>query len=243
MSADRRIASIVLPTLKESVAQPLATLGAFLATLDGWRFEILVVDDSPDDFLATVQSAIDGVKLEPTITARLVAGPRTGKGGAVRRGVAQAAGSVIFIIDCDLPVSLHHVPRFLELIDEGADVVMAERPSGRNKGRPVRVLFSLGLRLTQQLVVFQGQRFSDTQCGFKAYRGDLAREIARDQVVDGGMCDLEYLYVADKRGAKIVAVSVVANPEVRESRVNLWKCLRRDPIDVLRIKLFAGRHR
>ncbi|HXX68610.1 MAG TPA: hypothetical protein VEK07_15590, partial [Polyangiaceae bacterium] len=62
------------------------------------------------------------------------------------------------------------------------------------------------------------------------------RAIAARQVVDGGMFDVEYLYAAVRRGAKVVTVPVEPNAEVRTSRVNLWSCLRRDPIDVVRIK-------
>ena len=171
------------------------------------------------------------------VRVRLVGGPHAGKGAAVRRGIEEAQGDVIFLIDVDLPVSLEHIAQFLESIQSGADVVIAERPEDREFTGYFRWLLSRGLRVLQQAIVFHSRRFRDTQCGFKAFRAPLVREIAKQQIVAGGMYDLEYLYVALLSGANVEAVTVSTNGETRESRINTWKCLRRDPVDVARIKI------
>jgi glycosyltransferase involved in cell wall biosynthesis len=237
MGPEDRLASIVIPTLNESLSEPLSKLDAYLKGIPGWRFEILVVDDSRDPHRAAVRDEILDIPPDHRVQARFVAGHRTGKGGAVRQGVESSTGSVVFIVDCDLPVPLEQFAAFLRLIDEGADAVIAERPSLRGMGRPLRVVLTYGLLVMQRGIVFQSFRFSDTQCGFKAFRGDLLRAIAARQIVDGGMFDLEYLYAAVLRGADIVTVRVRPNAETRASRVNLWSCIRRDPVDVFRIKL------
>ncbi len=224
-----------MPTLNESVAEPLAKLRADLANIAG-GVEILVVDDSPDDRRAAVNEQVLSASADNPMQLRFVEGPRTGKGGGVQRAIELATGSVIFIIDCDLPVPLEHVAEFLKLIEGGADVVIAERPPGRNAGRPLRRVVSLGLQAVQRALVFHSSQFADTQCGFKAFRGDLLHALAAQQIVDGGMYDLEYLYVATQWGARIVTVSVETNEEVRESRINVLKCLRQDPYDILRVK-------
>jgi hypothetical protein len=51
------------------------------------------------------------------------------------------------------------------------------------------------------------------------------------------MYDLEYIADAHRMGAKISTVSVIPNPEVRESRINVWRCLQQDWIDVVRVRL------
>jgi len=229
-------ASIILPTLTEALAAPLARLQASLAAIGGGDFEILVVDDSPDDVRDGVKAEVLGASTDTHVDMRFIAGPRTGKGGAVHRGIERARGDVIFIIDCDLPVPLEHIQEFLKLIEGGADVVIAERPARRYAGRPLRRVLSLGLLAVQRAVVFHSTRFGDTQCGFKAFRASLLHEVAAKQVVDGGMFDLEYLYVAARWGAEIVCVSVSINEEIRESKINVLKCLRRDPYDIIRFK-------
>jgi len=238
VGAEGRLASIIIPTLNETLTEPLSKLGAHLDRVEGWRFEVLIVDDSRDEHRARMREELFALPPRPRMTTQFIEGPRTGKGGAVRRGVENAAGSIIFLVDCDLPVPLEELDVFIELIDSGgADAVIAERPAIAGARRPLRIILTVGLLMIQRAVVFQSSRFSDTQCGFKAFRGELLRPIASRQIVDGGMFDLEYLYAAVKRGAKIVTVAVEPNAETRESRVNLLGCLRRDPIDVLRVKV------
>ena len=230
-------ASLILPTLNGSITEPISRLTTSLTFIAEGKFEILVVDDSPDEMRAALRHVVEGGSTNSRVHVRFIDGPRTGKGAAVRRGIESATGSVIFIIDCDLPVPLEHVAGFLKLVEDGADAVVAERPADRNAGRPLRHALSVGLQAVQRALVFHSSRFGDTQCGFKAFRADLLRQIATKQIVEGGMFDLEYLYVAARWGATIITVSVVTNEEVRESRINVLRRLRRDPLDVLRIKV------
>jgi dolichyl-phosphate beta-glucosyltransferase len=231
------LVSIVLPTLNEELAEPIAILSSQLEDLAHRNFELIFVDDSRADVLARAAEKVRSAQLPSNVVARFIEGPRLGKGAAVRRGIEATAGEIVFLMDADLTVGLEHVEEFLGLIDQGADVVVAERPLDRTFGSPLRLALSRGLLLIQRALVFHSMRFSDTQCGFKAFRGELLRDLARQQIIDGGMYDLEYLYVAQRRGARIQTVTIVQSAERRESRVNPWKCLRRDPVDVARVKV------
>jgi glycosyltransferase involved in cell wall biosynthesis len=232
--------SLIVPTFREyTFDRLLERLLEHLAAHPLGRTEILVVDDSDDatqaqlaDIIARRQARLGG-----EVTVRLIAGPRRGKGAAVREVALVARGAVVFLMDADLPVPLHHLAQFVALVREGADVVIAERPRDRYRGNLVRSVVSRGLYLLQTSVVFGEKLFSDTQCGFKAFRREVLEQIARRQVVDGGMYDLEYLYAATLWHKNVLRVAVVGNPEVRESRINVWRCLRQDPIDIVRFKL------
>lgn len=235
MTHARRI-SIVIPTLRErDIAQALGRLTAYLERLRGRNFEIVVVDDSPEEsFRAEVKSFADCLRGNSTL--RVLAGKRRGKGDANRIGVLASSGDIVFTIDADLPVPLQHIDEFLGLLEVGAaDVVTAERPMAHNLDQPLRFILSRGLFVLQRVFVFPSDRFLDTQCGFKAYRGDLIRRIAKRQVVQGGMCDVEYLYAARAQGMKVARVRVVPNPERRESRIRVWRCMVTDPFDLARI--------
>ena len=85
--------------------------------------------------------------------------------------------------------------------------------------------------------MFQSLFFNDTQCGFKAFKGRVLRSFAQKQTVHGGMFDIEYLYMARFNKLRIGKVSVVPLPEIRTSRINLWRCLFYDAVDLVSIKI------
>jgi dolichyl-phosphate beta-glucosyltransferase len=235
------LVSVVIPTLREDqIGQTLTVLGDELAQIDDYRFEILLVDDSAEPFKEIMDAATVAfnARFAPKLAAKRVDGPRKGKGAAMREGALASGGHIVFWMDADLPVPLENVARFLRLFEEeGVDLVVAERPFDRNLSQPVRFVASRALFALQRLLVFHSRAFNDTQCGFKAFRGDLLRRIAGKQIVDGGMADIEYLFVAIRAGARAARVGVVPNPETRESKINVRNALLTDPIDLVRIKL------
>jgi glycosyltransferase involved in cell wall biosynthesis len=232
--------SIVVPTYREPVLGPtLARLVAHLGTIPGYTFEVLV-DDSDDQARAQVVADVAKVQSETggAVPMRVLAGPRHGKGAAVRMGILAATGAIVFTLDADLPVLLTHIEEFLATMRAtGADAVIGERERDRYAGDVARDTVARALRLMQQRLVFHGPVFEDTQCGFKAFRTDKLRVIAERQIVDGGMYDLEYLYAATLRGLNVQRVSVTSSPELRPSRINVLRCVFFDPLDIARLKV------
>jgi len=229
---------IVIPTFhEEEISRTLDRLAAHLEAVKHARFEVVVVDDTSEDARAAIRAAWkhDGVTLV------VMSGPKRGKGAAVRDGVLASTGEIVFTIDADLPVPLEQIDAFIARISGGADVVMAERPMTRNLEDPLRFVLSRGLYAFQRYVIFGAHVFNDTQCGFKAFRGELVRALAQKQAVDGGMYDIEYLYLARRTGARIDRVEVIPNPEWRSSKINAWRALRRDPKDLLMVRWRAIR--
>jgi dolichyl-phosphate beta-glucosyltransferase len=212
--------SVVIPILNETrIAGFVAAVGR---ALNGRPGEILLVNDG-------APVSVDG--------ARELRGEHRGKGHAVRTGILETKGDVVVVIDADLDSLLPYLPRFVELVAaERYDVVIAERDHEVKERTPLRYVLSYGLLLAQRLFIFQSFRFSDTQCGFKAFRGDVARDIAARQRVEGGMYDIEYLYAAVRNGLRIAQVRVGRVPEKRPSRIRLADCLQRDPLSLLAVK-------
>ncbi len=243
-----QLVSIVLPTLKEeAIDDALDALTRHVLLIDDHAFEILVVDDSPEEFKDGLRAYIarSEAKLAPRVKVRLVDGPKRGKGAAVRVGALASEGSVVFTMDADLPIALDHIETFLAKLKGGFDVVIGERPFDRNMSQPLRFVASRALFVLQRVLVFQSRAFDDTQCGFKAFRGDLLRGLASRQVVDGGMVDIEYLYAASFQGARIARMAVTPKPDTRPTKINVKRAMLKDPIDLLRVKWsgLTGRYR
>ncbi len=233
-----KLVSIVIPTYEEEgIAARLDALAAHLRKERARDFEIVIVDDSAVENRERIRTY---ARDHENVT--LVDGENRGKGHAVKLGILATHGDVVFTIDADLPVALERNEEFLRWIDEGYDVVVGERPIDRNVKNPVRFVASRVLFFVQRFIVFGGSnQFLDTQCGFKAFRGDVARSLAKKQIVDGGMYDIEYLFIATSENRRIARVAVTQLPSPRPSKIRTFEALVRDPKDLARIKLHARR--
>ena len=167
--------------------------------------EVIVVDDGSTDATAAIveQWAQD----HPFI--RLIRNPHGGKGAAVKTGVAEGQGEYLFISDTDLAVPIEEIRKFLPPQLAGYDLAVASREakgSQRINEPFYRHLMGRVYNLVVQFVAVPG--IQDTQCGFKAFRRDVAREIFPFQTIEGWGFDVELLFVALRFGYKIAEVPV-----------------------------------
>ncbi len=151
-----------LPTLAEQIAKSAGALGA--------GYEVVFVDDgSTDDSWAVIQSLAEA---RPEIRA-IRFRTNFGKAAALEAGFRAAAGEVVFTLDADLQDDPAEVPRFLERLEMGLDVVSGwkrVRHDPWHKVLPSRVFNGLVSRVT-------GVKLHDHNCGFKAYRSEVLAEL------------------------------------------------------------------
>ena len=190
--------SIVIPAYNES-RRLGRTIEAVTAYLDQAypEAELVIVDDgSRDETWSVIQaaSARDG----RVVGRRLQ--PNRGKGAAIREGILAARGDYIIFFDADLPFGLENVDVFVEALQQGNDVVIGARnldPRRDEQHNPLtRRVASLGFNAFVELLLCLGIR--DTQCGFKGFRGDVARAIVRHQTIDSFSFDVELLFLAKR---------------------------------------------
>ena len=226
----------ILPTYHEDqLSSTLQRLQAYLEESSLGDYEILVVDDSPSPYFKALSQELLN---RGDDRIRLIQGPRHGKGAAVRQGILESKGDIVFFMDADLPVDLKQIEVFAQLIrSDTFEAVIAQRIRNFKSSTGLRTFLSYGLFTLQWLLVFQRLRFRDTQCGFKAVRGTLARKLARLQRVEGGMFDIELLYAAVVNHVRIGSVWVEPQPELRASKIRIAKCLIDDPLALLILKL------
>ncbi len=224
--------SIVIPAYNEAERLPatLAQLASFLSGED-YAAEIVVVDDGSTDGTAAVVA--DAAAAPPV---QLIAAPHRGKGAAVRRGMLAARGQMRLMCDADLSMPAPEIPKLLAALAAGADVALATREGSgaRLVGEPyLRHLMGRVFNLLVRLLAVPG--LDDTQCGFKAFTAASAEALFRRSTIDGFGFDVEVLYLARKRGLRLVEVPIAwyYQPSSRVSPV-------RDTIrmvrDVLRVR-------
>jgi dolichyl-phosphate beta-glucosyltransferase len=133
-----------------------------------------------------------------------------------------AQGENLLLCDADLAVPVEELPRFLPPATE-ADVVIASReiPGARRVGEPAH-RHLLGRAFNWVVRRVTGLPFADTQCGFKLFRRSAARELFALQRIDGFGFDVELLYLARRRGLRIVELPVLWRYG-EGSRVRPWR--------------------
>lgn len=208
------------------------------STRQGLASEIIVSADGTDGTRETARAMAAEHR-----GIRVIGGPRRGgKGRAIREAVALAKGDVIGFIDADNKTPITEFEAIRLALDRGADVAIGSRRlqnSRIERPQPLyRRIGSRGFALFLHAVVGLGD-LSDTQCGFKFFKRDVARDLFAIQQIDGYMFDVEILYLARLRGYRIDQVAVRWRDD-GDSRLDLVTGNLRNVRDVLSIR---SRHR
>lgn len=154
-------------------------------------------------------------------------------GSALRRGVADAAGSVIVVVDAELPYSVSAIGDAVAMVESGAtDVVFASTP-GFERGSPV---------LRWLLVPI----LPDPAIRLTAFSSSAAKIVASESRLDDRRCELEIAFLLNKYGFRVerlmvqparhareygIAASIAATLAVRlANRRNAYRSARRCPV-------------
>ncbi len=247
MEMPQETLSIVIPAYNEEQRLP-ATLDQITAWWANWAgasislLEIVVVDDgSTDGTAALVESGRFGA------LTRLLRNPgNRGKGYAVRNGMLSAEGDWILSTDADLSAPIEEFSKLIEAARrEQAAVAIGSRAIDRSLIRvhqPMLREYS-GRAFNLVMRAATGLPFHDTQCGFKLFHRDAAREIFRRQLEDGFSFDVEDLVIARELKLKAVEVPVVWS-NVEGTKVSLAQGMK-SFADLVRIvwNAVAGKYR
>ncbi len=167
--------------------------------------EVIVVDDGSVDGTAAVVEAF----MSEYNSLRLVRAVHGGKGHACKQGVFHSRGQWLFLCDADLSMPIAELSSFVPLFTRHAPILIASRelPASQRHGEPWhRHVMGRVFNALVQILAVRG--IQDTQCGFKCFRADVARDIFRVQRISGWGFDVEVLFVARKRGYDIIEVPI-----------------------------------
>ena len=238
--------SIVIPAYNEETNIRLGALENVFRYLEdksyGWEV-VIVNDGSSDGTKALIEEFIQRKR-----GFRLINNPHQGKAATVITGIIASQGDIILFSDLDQATPLKEFEKLLPWFEKGYDVVIGSREIRREGAPLLRRLMASGFIILRTLIL--GLRgITDTQCGFKAFRREAARDIFRQltiygkqKIVSGSMVtagfDIELLYLAKTLGYKIKEVGVEWH-YVETRRVNPILDSWQGFLDILRIRINA----
>jgi len=216
--------SVVIPCLNEANSLAFCVdkaLKAFSAS--GLTGEVIVADNGSTD---------GSTEIAEERGARVVRVPERGYGAALRAGIAAARGSFIVMGDADDSYDFTDVPRFVEKLREGYEMVVGNRFRGGIKPGampPLHKYFG-NPGLTALLNTFFHARIGDSYCGMRGFTRALYDRL--DVRSTGMEFALEMIIKAAQIGARISEIPIMLWPDKRGRAPHLrsfrdgWRSLR-----------------
>lgn len=229
---------MIIPAYNEEkrLFQTLQQVMDYLAS-QPYQAEVLVVENGSRD--RTLEIAQDFARRYPNLCA--LHSDQRGKGLAVRMGMLAAQGQYRFMFDADLSMPVEQTSRFLPPALDGYDIAIASReaPGAVRYAEPhYRHFVGRVYNWMIRLIALPG--LQDTQCGFKCFRGEVAEELFNLQTLPGWSFDVELLFIAQRRGYKIVEIGIPWYFN-SESKIRVMSDSVHMGMDLLRIRLNAVR--
>jgi len=226
--------SIIIPAYNEAkrIAGTIETICVFLERKHLYSELILVNDGSTDDTLQIIKAYCD-----PNDMIKIISyNKNRGKGYAVRSGVLSATGDILLFLDADLSTAIEETESFLDEIDNYDVLIGSRRLKNSNiiKKQPFYRVF-LG-RLFSLFVdsIFHFD-IEDTQCGYKMFKREPARNIFENLKIEKFSFDVEVLYLASKFNYRIKQLPVTWHNDA-DSSIYAVKDGMKMLLDLIKIK-------
>lgn len=206
MNNSTPLLSLIIPAYNEAARLPttLPQVADFVMA-QSYPAEIIIVNNNSKDNTRTI--ADEFASELPFI--RVLDEPTQGKGAAVRTGVLAARGDYVFMADADLSMPIEEVTKFLppNLNDYDIAIGSREAPGAVRYHEPqYRHLMGRVFNLIVKLLAVPN--LQDTQAGFKCFRRAVALDLLASQTINGWAFDVELLFIARRRGYRIVEVPI-----------------------------------
>ncbi|MBM2809290.1 MAG: glycosyl transferase family 2 [Chloroflexi bacterium] len=198
--------SIIIPAHNEEKRLPTAIDGLtrYLDLLPISAEVVIVENGSTDD---TARIGDEAAVQDARFQCLHIGDP--GKGRAVRLGMLTARGQAVLFCDADFSMPIPDIDLLRSALDLGQDIVIASREvaGAVREGEPTRrhVMGRVFNWLVRTIAV---RGIEDTQCGFKAFRREVAKDLFSRQRTNGWAFDVEILFLARRRGYRIAEVGV-----------------------------------
>ncbi|MFI5196366.1 MAG: glycosyltransferase [Chitinophagales bacterium] len=215
--------TLVVPCYNEADRVGLL-YGGLDSFIDKWKnfLEIIIINDGSKDNTETLLHEHDVYKRHKDIIS-IYTQANTGKGGALKNGVSRARGNYILTLDADMASPPEELIKWLDLLHgrfaantiyvgsrEHKDSIITKQGDRKLAGN----IFNFIVRILSPL------KIRDTQCGFKLYPADIAKEIFESLQTYGWAHDVEVLYKAYLKKVNIVEMPLTWNA-IEGSKISL----------------------
>jgi hypothetical protein len=206
--------SVVIPCLNEAESIERCVADARETLVEGSLLgEVIVVDNGSEDGSGDLAAAAG---------ARVIHEPRRGYGSAYLAGLDAARGEYIVMADADLTYDFGEIPRFVDQLAVGADLVVGNR-MGRIRPGAMRPLHRYvgNPALTGVLNLFFRTGVSDAHCGMRAVRRDAIRRLELRTL--GMEFASEMIVRASKAGLEIRELPIEYLPRGGRSKLSSFR--------------------
>jgi glycosyltransferase involved in cell wall biosynthesis len=203
-----------------------------------WR--IVIVDNGSRDKTLSVANMLSA----KFSSVKVVSLPEKGRGRAIKYAWLNSDSKILSYMDVDLSTSLYHIVDLVHSIyfedydcSIGTRLNLESHVSGRSL---FRTILSKGYVLLIKLLF--RSKLSDFQCGFKAFRSDVAKNLL--PLIDDNFFffDTELLLIAEKNKLKIKEIPVKWDDDP-DSRVDVLRTICQDLCGLFRLRLSINRKR
>ena len=238
--------SIVIPAFNESkkIGGDVKAVAAFLSD-NNLAGEIIVVDDGSGDNTADAAKEA-GVNLSSSVTVNVIRYERhKGKGHAVRTGMKETSGEYVMFADSGGCVPYEEALRGLELLkSDVCDIAHGSRKMHTSHIEKAQSVYRRICSVMFHWFVIHDMKipaeFTDTQCGFKIYKGDLGRSLYGKCITEGFTFDIEIIMRAQKKGLRIKEFPVDWRCD-RDSRLSPSRSFWRVFCELMTIRRILGK--
>jgi dolichyl-phosphate beta-glucosyltransferase len=207
--------SIVIPVWNEEkkIVNDIESINNYFSQ-KSYNCELIIVDDGSDDktFELAKEVSVDSSLSKNVI--QLTA--HSGKGCAVRTGVKASHGKFIMFMDSGGTVPLNYIDNALDILNNSDnDFVIGSRhlPGSTVHHKLIwyrRIVSFMFRHLIKSYLHLPGF-LTDTQCGFKVFRGDVGRDLFNASVLDGFLFDLEIILLAIQKNIQFSEMTIEWN--------------------------------
>jgi len=198
---------VVIPVYNEEevLSQSIAKLRDFLSHNVSFSYRIVIADNASTDNTLAIAMELSQ-RYSDVACVHL---DKKGRGRALKKAWLESDADIVSYMDVDLSTGLYAFPLLINAIDDDFGIAIGSRlmAGSRVIGRtPKREIAARGYNLLIKAVFLPG--FNDAQCGFKAVRSDVVRDIIPFIENNEWFFDTELLLLGERRGYRIKQIPV-----------------------------------